>query len=193
MATIILFSVLTGTYAHTLLTPWLQRMGFALRNFGAVAQWRRVVTSVVMTWNPRGFAQALLVIAVGVGGVERRLGSGWAALLFWGLHLVTLLVLALLFSLPVGEMANRTALFASRDVGSSAGYFGSLAVFLSLLGGRWHVLNALIFLGLGGTLLLSLLRPSAAAVLGANLAHVVTFGLGWALGSFVLKRFVTRP
>ena len=186
-----LTTLMAGAHLSAITPLWLNRLGYAARDLHAGNLWRMVSTALV-TESPRGFYQALLLVALGVGGLEVRRGTLRAAVTFWGVHLGTLLVNAAVFAfVPALESVAQ-----ARDVGPSAGYFGCLAAFLASLG-RWgHVLNGLMFASLLSVFALSLIdRPPAGelATLSANLAHVVAYALGWGAGvAFNQKRKIER-
>lgn len=93
----------------------------------------RLLGAAWFTTDPWSLLQALVLTGVGVGLLERHVGSGWSALAFVGLHVVSFLTVALLYALPLSAGLVRNA----RDIGASAGYFGALAA-VAAMTPRWR-------------------------------------------------------
>ncbi len=173
---------------HDIQESMLDRFGFAVTDL-ARFEWYRLISSALITESPRGFFQALILVAIGVGGLEWKLGTWKAFFGFWAIHLITLLIMSALIALPISDVLwNRNALLIDRDVGPSAGYFGCFAVFLSLFSGYWRWLNLLLFVGLIFVFGFSMVYPDDnAAVLSADFAHVIAYSLGLALARRLRK------
>jgi len=142
----------------------------------------RLLGAAWFTTGPWSLVQALALTALGVGLLERRFGSGWAALAFLGLHVLAFLSLALLYVLPgMGGLVRN-----ARDVGASAGYFGALALALGMTP-RWRWLVpafagalALRWLGTATT------SGTPGRIVNAAAEHLFTVvyggGVGWMFG-----------
>jgi hypothetical protein len=189
---LVLVAWLTDSHTGQLSAAWLNRLGFAPRDL-LVLNWERLVTSALVTSGGRVFGEALVMIALATGASEWITGSLRAGLTFWGVHLATLLILSLILAYPLhwAGYSVGSALIVARDVGPSAGYFGSLGLVSSQLSRRWRwVFFGLVWVGLIGVLVSSPLGGSGDIVtLSANLAHAIAFPLGmtsgFSHGSFV--------
>ncbi|MEJ2287601.1 MAG: hypothetical protein P8Y02_02965 [Deinococcales bacterium] len=122
----------TGSAWHTVPHGVIRDAGF--RPSDALAlDLGRLLSAAWFTTDPWSLLQALVLTGLGVGLVERRLGSAWAAAAFLGLHALSFLSLALLYVVPATAGLVRNA----RDIGASAGYFGTLALALAITP-RWR-------------------------------------------------------
>ncbi len=172
----------THSYFQELAREWVARLGFAPRDFWFF-RWEQLILSALMTSGGAIFWFALGMVAVTSGVAEWKTGSWRAALTFWGIHLMTLVLESLLFLLPLHQLgfSQARAVFYSRDVGPSAGYMASLGLVTTFLPRpwRWIVFGAvLIFL----IVALSLPpRPSEtqAVKFAADMAHLIAYPLGW--------------
>ena len=172
----------THSYFQDLARVWVNRLGFAPSDFWFF-RWERLILSALVTSGGTIFWLALGMVTVTSGIVEWRCGSGRAALTFWGVHLVTLLLESLLFLLPLHQLGftQARALFFSRDVGPSAGYMASLGLITTFLPKpwRWVAFGAIL-----AFLVISLFLPARSGVtpaikLADDLAHLIAFPLGW--------------
>ncbi len=181
----------TDTHVADLSLRLFNRLGFAPRDLIRL-HWERLFTSALVTDGPIAFWSAMGITALASGIAEWRAGSTWAAATFWGVHLLTLVIESLLMALPMHllGLSIGTALVLARDVGPSAGYFGSLGLAAWSLGGhwRWWACGAIM-----GGLVIALLLPKAAGAssvtaLSANLAHLVAFPCGAGVGILYFRR-----
>ena len=193
---IILLLVAWGTHSYfqELARSWVTRLGFAPRDFWFF-RWERLILSALVTSGGLIFWLALGMVAVTSGVAEWKTGSWRAALTFWGVHLVTLVLESLLFSLPLHQLgfSQARALFFSRDIGPSAGYMASLGLVTTLLPKpwRWVVFGAILVY-----LIVSLFLPARTGVTSAidlsdDLAHLVAYPLGW-LSTYLFRRKTSR-
>jgi hypothetical protein len=186
----------TNSYISALSAHWLNRLGFAPRDL-ALLRWPRLITSALVTDGGWGLWGALALLALSIGLAEWRTGSLRTATTFWGVHLSTLLIESLLITGPLrvlglsfrealapGQSAvtwTLASLALARDVGPSAGYFGTLGLVCARLKRPWsRVLGGLIM----GTLLVAPILPAPTGsgtiiALSAGLAHMIAFPLGW--------------
>lgn len=177
---LILGAVITDTYRGELSPVWLDRVGFAPTDL-TVLNLVRLFTSAVVTNGGAVFWQALGMTAFAVGLAEWRTSSWRAALTFWGVHLLTLLLMSLVIALPLhwSGVSIGSLVALSRDVGPSAGYFGALGLVSATLRKPWRwVAGGAVVIGL----FISLLTISGQDVgmeLSADLAHLLAFPLGW--------------
>ena len=185
LSLLILVAWLTGSQTGQLSAAWLNRLGFAPRDL-LMLNWERLVTSALVTSGGRVFGEALVMIALATGASEWMTSSLRAGLTFWGVHLASLLILSLILAYPLhwAGYSIGSALIVARDVGPSAGYFGSLGLVSSQLPGRWRwLLFGLVWVGLIGVLASSPQgRAGDVVSLSANLAHAVAFPLGMLSG-----------
>jgi hypothetical protein len=143
-------------------------------------------TSALVTHGPRVLLVALIMTALCVGLVERQAGWRVGLAVFWGTHLFTVVAVTLILTLLDSSLQSRTteSLLVMRDVGPSAGYFGSLGFGLALAAGRASALGTaavLVWLGLDAV---GIIRPVLALPqeVSADLAHILAFSFGLILG-----------
>ena len=128
------------------------------------------------------FWEALGMIAIAVGLSEWLIGTRRAALTFWGVHLSTLLIVSLVIALPLHWAGSTlgSLVAISRDVGPSAGYFGSLGLVSSHLKHPWNLISGgIILIALEIALLHISGNNSLGLEVSADLAHIIAFPLGW--------------
>lgn len=188
LAALAAVAVATGSAWHALPAAVIREVGFQPTDV-ADLELGRLLSSLWFTAGPWSLAQALFMTGVFVGLLERRAGSGWAAVAFVGLHVLSFATLALLYALPPTHDLVRNA----RDVGASAGYFGVLAVVLAMRP-RWRwLVGALLVVNV----VLWLDSTSAHHVLGrevnAGAEHLGTLLYGGAAGWLAAERARRRP
>jgi hypothetical protein len=187
----------THSYFEELAEMWVNRLGFAPRDFWFF-RWERLISSALVTSGSSIFWFALGMVAFTSGVAEWVTGSLRAALTFWGVHLVTLVLESLIFFLPLHQIGfiQARAIFFLRGVGPSAGYMGSLGLITTFLPKpwRWVAFGALLIF-----LIIALFLPprpgeTEAIKLSADLAHLIAFPLGWMSAFiFVIKRTPIKP
>ncbi len=181
----------TQSYFQELTRAWINRLGFAPRDFWLL-RWERLLLSAVVTQGGISFWFALIMVAFTSGVIEWKTGS-WRALgAFWGVHLVTLFLESALFLLPFRQLGfpAARAVFFSRDVGPSAGYMGSFGYVLTFVPKPWRWIAFSITLLI---LVTSLFLPptpgmTLAIKLADDVAHLIAFPLGWLFASLVSRR-----
>jgi hypothetical protein len=174
--------LVTNTYFQAITHYWLNRTGFATRDLWYL-RLGRLFTSALVTDGGRVFWEAILLVAIFVGVAEWV--SGWkrAAATFWGVHLLSLVLLALIITLSLHQLHTLgiEASEVARDVGPSAGYFACLGLLSARLKRPWNWFS-------GGVIfvffVVALLLPATAGVnlrqeVSANLAHLLAFPFGW--------------
>jgi len=177
----------TGSAWHAVPRIVIHDAGFRPSDALALELWR-LLSAAWFTTDPWSLVQALALTGLGVGLVERRLGSAWAAGAFLGLHALSFLSLTLLYALP----ATRGLVRDARDIGASAGYFGTLALALAMTP-RWRWLVPAFAI----VTVVSWLDTAAAHhVLGrdvnAGAEHLFTLVYGGLAGLLVARRSVRR-
>jgi hypothetical protein len=190
MAGLILFAVLTNTYFEQITRHWINRVGFAPRDFWYM-RFERMFTSALVTSGGNVFWQALLLVGLLVGLAEWRTGTTRATITFWGVHLLTLVLLSLIVSLTLHQLRD-FGLAASefeRDVGPSAGYFACLGLVSAQLKRPWNWVSGILLFAM---FILALFLPpgageKAAMKFSADFAHLLAFPLGW-LSSFLFTK-----
>ncbi len=181
----------TATHLARLEPGLLKRFGFApvhLPN-GDLA---RLFTSAFLTLGGSMFYRSLTMLALCLGITEMRVGTWRTILTFWSVHLTTLILVSLILAFPLGafDAVWRKLLAAEHDVGPSAGYYGCLGLACQ----KWPGKSRQWLYAIVGTALLVRLVYGALAVrslsspLGADIAHLIAFLLGIAVGRFVLRR-----
>lgn len=173
----------TGSIAAPLPTEALRSWGFAPRDLPRLRV-DRLVTSALFTHGADVAVRALAMVAVVCGVAERRLGSRRTAAAFWGVHLLTLLVLGLLLVGP--RLASGLGLESfppfPRDLGPSAGVTGCLVLWLRSHGRPGALVTAVLV----GLLALKPWFPVSSSVPPeteriADLAHLLAVPIGWAV------------
>jgi hypothetical protein len=181
----------THSYIEDLAMSWINRFGFAPRDFWLL-RWERLILSALVTSGGSVFWVALGMVAFTSGVAEWTTGTWRAALTFWGVHLATLLIESLIFILPLHRLGftQARALFFSRDVGPSAGFMGSLGLVSSGLPRpwRWVAFNVILLFLLVSLFLPPRVGETQAVKLSADLAHLIAFPLGWVSSSLWPKK-----
>ena len=181
---LVLVSVLTNTTFESITHHWLQRTGFSANDLW---YWRfeRIITSALVTVGGKVFWEAIFFVAFAVGTAEWLTGWKQAAVTFWGVHFLALVLLSLIISLFLHQLRSfgLEATEVARDVGPSAGYFACLGLVSAKQKQPWHwVSGGVIFL----LFIAALFMPPAVSEnpqmkFSADLAHVLAFPLGWFL------------
>ncbi len=181
----------TNSYFQELTRAWMSRLGFAPRDLWFL-RWWRLILSALVTSGGITFWLALVMVAFTSGAAEVLAGTWRAVLVFWGVHLVTLVLEALILSLPLHQLGFTQArgVFFSRDVGPSAGYMGSLGYIATFLPKPWRWVG---FSAIMIYLVAAFFLPGRAGVTPAigfsdNLAHLLAFPLGWLTGILVARK-----
>lgn len=176
-----LAAFLTNTHSGPLSIQWLDRVGFAPIDLLAL-DLGRIFTSAVVTSGGVVFWEALAMVAFAVGLAEWRTSSRRAALTFWGVHLLTLILASFAIALPLhwSGITVGSLVALSRDVGPSMGYFGALGLAVATLKRPWHwIVGAAIFAALTFSMLTIGGHGGLGMELSADLAHMIAFPLGW--------------
>jgi hypothetical protein len=176
-----LMALITNTHIEPLSLEWLNILGFGAQDLWYL-RLERLLTSAVVTQGGWGFWGALAMLACSVGLAEWLAGTRRALFTFIGVHLITLVIVALLISLaqPFNNQ-QALALFGVRDVGPSAGYFGCLGLACASLPPPWRWLSSGIVMAF---LLMAIFLPASSSEivlvkLLADLAHLLAFPLGF--------------
>jgi hypothetical protein len=180
---LILVAWWTNSTFQELTRAWINRLGFAPRDLWFL-RWERLVLSAVVTSGGIGFWFALGLVALTSGVAEWNTGTIRTALTFWGAHLVTLILEALVFSVQFTQLgfAQARALFYSRDIGPSAGYMGLLGLITTFLPRpwRWLAFGAMLIYLVAALFLPSGSGASMALEINDDLAHLIAYPLGFA-------------
>lgn len=188
---LVIAALMSNTYFEQISRRWLNRTGFAPNDLW---YWRleRLFTSALVTSGGRVFWQALFFVAFAVGAAEWLAGSKRTAATFWGVHLLTLILLSLIVSLTLDQLRNfgLEASEVARDVGPSAGYFACLGLVSARLKRPWNWVSGGILLAV---FLVAFLLPAgvgenAQVKFSADLAHLMAFPLGWLSSSILTAR-----
>lgn len=142
----------------------------------------RPVTSLYFTAGGWSFYRSLLMFAASVGWAEHDHGTRRAALAFFGIHLATLLIMAIAIALSLSMLATLRGelLFNVRDVEPSGGNYGCLGVMIAgLCCWKRNAAASIITLVLLVRLTSSTMHlPEAGRMMSADLAHLIAFPLG---------------
>ena len=181
----------TNSAMQALTHAWISRLGFAPRDLWFL-RWERLILSAFVTSGGVTFWLAMAMVAFSSGIAEWMRGSLRAILVFWGVHLATLVSESLIFALPLHRLGFTQArgLFFSRDVGPSAGYMGSLGFITYLLPKPWRWVAGGVILAY---LVVAVVIPSSAGTTPAieltdDLAHLIAFPLGWLAASLLGRK-----
>jgi len=188
---VVMVGLATATHLDRLEPALMKQFGFAPLHLPQ-GDLIRLVTSAFLTLGGWSFYRSLAMLAVCLGLAEWRAGTWRTVVVFWGVHLTTLVILSLLLAFPAYDRDAlwRKLLAAEHDVGPSAGYYGCLGlVCQKLTGKRSRWLYAIV----GGLLIARFVwaaftphpRPSP---LGADIAHLIAFPLGIAAGKLLRVR-----
>jgi len=182
LVVLVVVGMVTGSAWHTVPRYVIHDAGFRPTDGLTLDLWR-LLSAAWFTTDPWSLLQALALTALGVGLLERRAGSWWAALAFLGLHMLSFLTLALLYVLPPTAGLVRNA----RDIGASAGYFGALALALAMTP-RWRwLVPAFAVVTAASWLSAATAHGVAGRDINAGAEHLFTvvYGgtLGWLLGA----------
>jgi len=179
----------TQSYFQELARIWVNRLGFAPRDLW-VFRWERLILSVLVTSGGVTFWLTSGMVAFSSGIAEWKTGTLRAALTFWGVHLVTLILEALIFSLPLHRLGftQARAVFFLQNVGPSAGYMGSLGLITTFLPKPWRWVPFGVILAY---LIIALFLPARSGVtpalkLADDLAHLIAYPLGW-MSAYLFK------
>jgi hypothetical protein len=175
-------ALVTNTYFQEITKHWLNRTGFAPNDLW---YWRieRMFTSVLVTSGAVVFWEALFFVAFAVGLAEWMTGWKRTAATFWGVHLLSLILLSLIVSLTAHQLRNigLEATEMARDVGPSAGYFACLGLVSARLKRPWQWISGSVLLLIFTTTLFMppQIGENAQIKFSADLAHLLAFPLGW--------------
>jgi hypothetical protein len=179
---LVMTAMLTNTTFESLTRHWLSRTGFAANDFWYM-RLERMFTSAFVTAGGKDFWTAVFWIAFSVGLAEWICGGKRAAATFWGIHLLSLLLLSLIITLALHQLHQfgLQASEAARDVGPSVGYFACLGLVSSRLKTPWNLLSgeALFAIFVIAMFLPAASNVNAAVKFSADLAHMLAFPLGW--------------
>jgi hypothetical protein len=182
LSVVAMAGMFTNTTFEQITHHWLNRVGFAPNDLW---YWRldRVFASALVTSGGVVFWEALFFVAFCVGLAEWMTGWKRTAVTFWGVHLLALVLLSLIFALAVNQLPNigLEAVTLARDVGPSAGYFACLGLVSARLNRPWHWASGAALLAV---FMVALWLPprggeTAEVKLSADLAHLLAFTLGW--------------
>lgn len=184
----------TNSYFQELAEIWVSRLGFAPRDLWFF-RWERLILSAFVTNGGISFWFALGMVAFTSSVAEWVTSSLRAALTFWGVHLITLVLESLLFILPLHQLGftQARALFFFRDVGPSAGYMGSLGLITTFLPKpwRWVAFTTILIFLIIALFLPAQAEEAQAVKLSADLAHLIAFPLGW-MSAYLFKIKTTK-
>ena len=182
LAGLVVGALVTNTTFQEISRHWLNRIGFAPNDLW---YWRlrRIFTSALVTVGGKVFWEATLMVAVVVGLAEWMTGWKRTAATFWGVHLLSLVLLTLIVSLAEHQLRSMglEADLLARDVGPSAGYFACLGLVSAHLKRPWNLVSGAALFAM---FIIALFLPAAAGEsaqlkFSADLAHMLAFPLGW--------------
>ncbi|MEO8498140.1 MAG: hypothetical protein ABI614_23995 [Planctomycetota bacterium] len=177
--------IIAGIYSRTHVGPLdaavREQVGHSVRLFFD-GHLHRVFTSIFFTAGGWGFYASLVMLGGSLGWVEWVHGTRRTVLTFFGIHVATLLLLAIAVTWPLAmlETHHGKLLMHARDVGPSAGYYGCLGLAVAGLSFRMrNRIVAVILVVLVLRLICSTLHmPEEGRAMSADLAHLIAFPLG---------------
>ena len=190
LALLVIIALVTNTAFETITHHWLNHTGFAPNDlwYGRI---ERLFSSALVTSGGIVFWEALFFIVFAVGLAEWKTGWKRTFMTFWGIHLLTLILLSMIISLGIHQLRNfgLEAAEIAKDVGPSAGYFACLGLVSARLKHPWNLVSGGILFAM---FMVVLFIPAAAGEnaqikFSADLAHLLAFPLGW-LSSLISKK-----
>ena len=182
LAGLFMAALMTNTTFQNITHHWLNRTGFAPNDLW-YARIERMFSSALVTSGGVVFWEALFFVIFAVGLAEWLTGWKRAAATFWGVHMMTLILLSLIISLGIHQLRDfgLEAAEVARDVGPSAGYFACLGLVSAQIKRPWNWVNGGLLFAM---FVITLLMPAAAGEnaqikFSADLAHMLAFPLGW--------------
>jgi hypothetical protein len=178
-------AIWTRTHLGPLSTSSRRHVGFAPLHLPS-GNWMRLFSSVFFTVGGSSFYTSAAMLAGAAGTAEIVYGTASTTLLFWGIHLATLLLLSVLFAIPLHalDFYRGTLVARAQDVGPSAGYYGCLGSVCSASPEVWRIaVTGVILVFLLARLVWSFVRtPDDGRAISADLSHIIAFPLGvlWA-------------
>ena len=171
----------TKTHRKSLSPKLFHSVGFAPLHL-LEGRWSRLLTSVFFTAGGAGFYFSLVMLLLSVGMAEIRCGTWQTVLIFWGIHLGSLLLGSFLVVLLLHllQVYQGILLATAHDVGPSAGYYGCLGAACNSHSHNWPPLViGCVILFLAARLVWSLARPAEhGRDLSADVSHLIAFLLG---------------
>lgn len=184
-------ALLTNTYVERITQPWMEMAGFAPNDLWLL-RLERLFTSALVTSGGWVFWQAIFFICAAVGLAEWLTTTRRTAMTFWGIHLLTLILLSIIVSFMLSPLRNLglEASEVARDVGPSAGYFACLGLVSAKLKRPWHWISGISLLLVFLTVLFlpPQIGEDARIKFSADFAHLMAFPLGWASSLIEFKR-----
>jgi hypothetical protein len=168
-----------------------QDVGFAPLHLPR-GDWIKLFSCVFLTMGGKKFYASALMFGISVGATEKLYGTKSASVLFWTIHLVTLLIASLLVAIPLHAMDfyRGTLLANAGDVGPSAGYYGCLGAACAGIPFRWRapLIGGVIAI-LSARLIWSFVTiPDHGRAMSADLSHLIAFPLGLLFATKMLIR-----
>ena len=176
--------VVAGLFAGShleLLEPELRRAYGSSLETTLNGKLLRLFSSLFLTAGGWRFYASVGMLAGSVGWVEWKCGTWRTTVVFFGVHLATLVFIYFLCILPLSTMkiAFAESLVDVRDVGPSAGYYGCLGFALAraTLWWKWPV-GLIIYGVLVIRLTMSVLSLDEPHLVMGDVAHLVALPLG---------------
>jgi hypothetical protein len=142
------------------------------------------VYQCVFTVGSSAIYVSMIMMAVSVGFAEWVYGTLRAALLFWVGHIVAILIVSLVISVPVHvvDHSRGMLLVTAYDVGPSAGYYCCLGAAVVAVSSRWkRLLVGFMLAVLLGRAIVSFVNvPEQGRSMAADAAHIAAFLFGMA-------------
>lgn len=171
----------TKTHKESLSPTLFASVGFAPLHL-LEGRWFRMLTSVFFTAGGAGFYVSFVMLLLSVGMAEIRCGTWRTALIFWCIHLASLLLGSFLLALPLHllRVYQGMLLATAHDVGPSAGYYGCLGAACNSHSHDWRVpVIGLVLVFLTARLVWSLARLAEhGRDLSSDVSHLIAFVLG---------------
>lgn len=188
--TLFVAAVVSQTMFANLTVGRLKQFGYAPRHFWEL-KLHKLFISALVTHGPKDFIQAILMIGLFLGTLEHFSGSFNSFLIFISAHVITLVAISIGLKIPVhlSDWDMGKTLLIARDVGPSAGYFGSVGAVICFVNPAYQLF---VFIGMLILLLVAFFIPPLAHIepivkKHADTAHVIALIYGYSTMLFLNK------
>ncbi|MCP4189139.1 MAG: hypothetical protein GY768_00775 [Planctomycetaceae bacterium] len=175
-----LAGIISGSYSEALSNAWYEKWGSSPAELQQ-GHWLELFSSMAFTTGGSSFYFSVIMLAICVGTAELQFGFTRTLTTFFGVHVVTLVVIATGITIAARlQISLGETLYYVMDVGPSAGYYGCLGL---VIGSRKPTVRRLALIVIMGVLTARLAwsafyLPENGRMLSADVAHAIAFPLG---------------
>ena len=172
--------IMSGSSSKALGAIWYQEWGSSPAELQQ-GHWLELFGSMAFTTGGLSFYFSVIMLAICVGTAEIQFGFTRTLTTFFGVHVVTLVVIATGITIATQlQISWGETLYNVMDVGPSAGYYGCLGL---VIGSRKPTVRRLALIVIMGVLAARLAwsafyLPENGRMLSADVAHAIAFPLG---------------